>query len=357
MVKERFIEIVDKYLSGSATDSEKQLVEEYLTRLEINEANDVKRANEQKLKEEIWQQVELKTRQQRAEPGQLRWYKTKAMRSVAVAATIILVVGLAIILYNINRSKEPALATKDVKQIDSIISVVHHEKNATGKQKSIQLPDGSLIVLANESEITWREPFINKRDIILVGKAYFKVAKNKTKPFTVISSDISTTALGTQFTVTTLKKANRIIIRLYEGKVVVRSVLKGNRKLLNDVYLLPGQVFIYGNSRPKVRTFKLRSGDRPEQVINRELEQEDPTIPQNNDRSWYMFNNELLQHVLDQLAEIKQVKIIYDKKDVQNIYFTGRYNSSDSIETILKQIGTLNNLTITTNDNAFTITK
>jgi transmembrane sensor len=357
MVKERFIEIVDKYLSGSATDDEKQLVEEYLTRLEINETNGLNSTNERKLKEEIWQQVELQTEQQPSLVVQLPWYKRKAFSSVAVAASIILVLGVAIILFTKNMSNEPSLAKTDSRRVDSIITVVHRETNLTAKQRSIQLPDGSMVVLANKSEITWREPFTNKRDIILVGKAYFKVAKDKTKPFTVISRDISTTALGTQFTVTTYKNINRIIIRLYEGKVVVRSLSTGNPKLPSDVYLSSGQVLIYGNSTSRVRTFRLRKGDKPEQLIHRELEQDEPTIPQNNDRSWYMFNNELLQHVLDQLAEIKQVKIIYDKRDVQNIYFTGKYDSSDSIGTILKQIGTLNNLTISFKDNAFTITR
>src|SRR5207253_1857642 len=134
----------------------------------------------------------------------------KAFFSAAVAASIILIVGwLTITLFKTNKSTEASFATTDSRPVDSLITVVHHETNVTGKQKNVQLPDGSLIVLANKSELTWREPFINKREITLLGKAYFKVAKNKTKPFTVISRDISTTALGTQFTVTTFKNASR----------------------------------------------------------------------------------------------------------------------------------------------------
>ena len=64
-----------------------------------------------------------------------------------------------------------------------------------------------------------------------------------------------------------------------------------------------------------------------------------------------------LEEVFDQLAEIYNVKIVYDKKDVKNLYFIGKYNSAASVETILKRIAILNNLTITKQDSAFIITR
>jgi hypothetical protein len=50
-------------------------------------------------------------------------------------------------------------------------------------------------------------------------------------------------------------------------------------------------------------------------------------------------------------------KIVYDKKEIQNIYFTGKYNGSFSLENILKEIATLHNLTITRKDNTYIISK
>jgi ferric-dicitrate binding protein FerR (iron transport regulator) len=279
--------------------------------------------------------------------------------SAAIAASVILVIGLGWKFF-VNNKQETPVALNTNKKADSIMTVVRHEVNTTGKAKTIVLQDGSQIVLWDKSEVSFQEPFINnRRDITLIGKADFKVAKDSTRPFTVYSGDLATTALGTQFIVTAFENENRITVRLYEGKVVVKPVVKGNRKLKKDIYLLPGQEFIYDNNiTAKVRTFKLNDvAAREEGVMKEEQSQDDPSLPQNAKGSWYMFNNQPLEQVFDHLAEIYNVKIVYNKEDVQDMYFIGKFDKSASLEVILNRIGTLNNLTITKKDSTFTISK
>ncbi|MBD0367531.1 MAG: FecR family protein [Flavisolibacter sp.] len=277
---------------------------------------------------------------------------------IAAAASILFMIGLGWKLLHNKKSDAPTVAQESSKLKDTLLAVVRHEVNTSGKEKRVQLPDGSMIVLADKSEITYREPFTNKRDIILIGKAYFKVAKDKTKPFTVISGDISTTALGTEFTVTAFENASRITVRLYEGKVVVKPVANGNQRLKKDVYLLPGQEFVYDSkTTAQVKTFKLNDAASPEVIMNEELSRDNPSVPQNAEGTWYMFNNQSLTQVFDQLAEMYKVEIVYDKKDVQNMYFIGKFDKSRSLEIILQQIGTLNNLTVTKKDSVFIISK
>jgi ferric-dicitrate binding protein FerR (iron transport regulator) len=194
-----------------------------------------------------------------------------------------------------------AVQTRD-RQADSTLAFMHHEVNTSGKEKRVQLPDGSLIVLADKSEIGYREPFRDKRDITLRGKAYFKVAKDKTRPFTVISGVVSTTALGTEFTVTAFENTSQIIVRLYEGKVVIKPVEKGNLKLRKEVYLLPGQQFVYGGKSVTKMKMAPSTEATPEELLVRELPLDNPSIPQDNEGSWYMFNNQSLDQVFDQLA-------------------------------------------------------
>jgi transmembrane sensor len=281
----------------------------------------------------------------------------RMLTSLAIAASVLLVIGLGWKLFS-NNKVESTVVQNTKEKTDSILFIVRHEVNTTDKEKKVQLPDGSVIILADKGEITYREPFTNRRDITLIGKAYFRVAKDQTKPFTVISGDISTTALGTEFTVTTLKDQNRIIVRLYEGKVVVKPIDKANKKFKNDVYLLPGQEFVYDNQLSgKKRAFKLNDAAAPEKILSEELHRDNPLLPENAEGSWYMFNNETLGQVFDQLAGLYNVQIIYDQKDVQDIYLTGKYDRSDSLEYILDQIGTLHNLKITKKDSAFIITK
>lgn len=280
------------------------------------------------------------------------------LRRIAIAASVILIIGLGWRLFSSNKPA-PSLARHTEKKSDSLHFFVRHEINTTGKEKRIQLPDGSLVLLADKSELTYREPFAGTRDIMLTGKAYFKVARDKTKPFVVTSGDVSVTALGTEFTVTDFKSTLQIVIRLYEGKVVVKAVSKANKRMKGDVYLLPGQEFVYGGrTAGKVQSFSLTPPDaEPEQILHQELSHEDPSLPQNTEVSWYMFNNESLDQVLADLASLYDVEIMYDKKDVQNIYFTGKYNNADEVETILKRICTLHGLTMSRKDKVFTITK
>lgn len=278
-------------------------------------------------------------------------------RRLAIAASVILVIGLAWMFF-VKDKQERAITSNLTKKTDNIVFVLRHEVNTSGKEKRIQLPDGSMIVLANKSEITFRQPFNTERDITLIGKAYFKVAKDKTKPFTVFSGDISTTALGTEFTVTTFKKNNQIIVRLYEGKVVVKAVNKSNKKLKKDIYLLAGQSFVYNSQIPaKVKELKIDGIFAPEKIIKQELSFDDPSLPEKIESSYFMFNNQPLAEVFDNLSALYSANIIYDKKDVESLYLIGKYNRTDSLETILKRIATVNNLKVTKENDAFIISK
>src|SRR4051812_21468307 len=99
-------------------------------------------------------------------------------RRIAVVASVILVIGLVWMFLGKDKPGN-AIVNNSEKKGDSSVFVVQHEVNTSGTEKNIELPDGSLIVLASKSEITYREPFTYKRDITLTGKAFFKVAKDK----------------------------------------------------------------------------------------------------------------------------------------------------------------------------------
>jgi hypothetical protein len=282
----------------------------------------------------------------------------RIMVRIAVAASILLLIGLGWkFRFFINDKGNTTVASILKKKKDSVTFTMRHEINTSGHDKRIHLADGSLIVLTNNSEITFREPFVGSRDIALTGKAYFKVAKDKTKPFTVASGDILTTAVGTEFSVTAIKNAHQIIVRLYEGKVVVKASDPDNARMKNDIYLLPGQQLIYGDQTTvRVEFFKVKI-QAPEESLNNELPADNPAIPENVDRPYFMFNDQSLSKVLDNLAAIYNVKIIYDKNDVQKIYWTGKYDRSESLETILKRIGKVNDLLVIRENNDTYIVK
>ncbi len=301
--------------------------------------------------------------EKRESPGIEPVLKVKSRRSVlrrlsvatGVAASVLLIIGLGWKFFYTGGKGggAPLQLDKDT----NTVFVAHREKNTTGKDVNVNMSDGSVVVLANNSEIRYVEPFVNKRTINLTGKAFFKVAKGKAIPFIVGSGCITTTAIGTEFTVTAFDHADLMSVRLYEGKVVVKPVNKADPRMKADVYMLPGQELLYDYKKGvTVRNFrsetaKLKETDKAPSVIDK------LDAPTGTSGSWYMFNNQSLAQVLKSLSALYNVKIIYNEKDIKNIYFTGKYDKTESLDIILNRIATINELKITKDSAAFIITK
>ena len=284
-------------------------------------------------------------------PGMVR----KLLVATAVAASILLIV---IAGYNWlgNKKNKDAPVMAKVETNNRATVVTRHEVNTSGIVKRLILQDSSEIVLDPLSEVSWNEPFTNnRRDIMLKGRARFHVAKDKTKPFTVFSGQIATTALGTQFTVTAFEKEDFITVQLFEGKVVVKAADSIQPKLKSDFYLLPGEELLYSNKQYTARVRRFVNDNTAARRNEDDRTEDQPLLPVDNG-SWYMFNNQPLAQVFKQLEEMYGVHISYSKTDIEKMYFIGKFSKNDSVSNILEQIASLNNLTITKQNNDYIIT-
>lgn len=275
----------------------------------------------------------------------------RRMRRFATAAAVVLVIGLGW-LY-LSKSDQPPSVVSNTTPRDTVTTLVKHEVNTSGKEKSITLADGSMIVLFNNSEVMYEMPF-NRRYIKLTGKAFFKVAKDASRPFTVASGAIATTALGTEFTVSAFAKTKQLSVRLYDGKVVIKAIDKTTSLIKHDVFLTPGQEFIYGPYTTTVRTFRADS-QNPYVRKNNADAVDSPSLPVNAKGSWHMYNNQPLAQVLNHLAATYKVMIVFEDKDVKQKYFVGQFKTTDSIEVILKLITKANKLKYTREDSTYII--
>ena len=127
-------------------------------------------------------------------------------------------------------------------------------ENKNRQSVLLNLPDGSHVRLFGQSHIRYVEDFTEKaRDIELVGRAYFDVASDPKRPFSVLAAGTKTTALGTSFTISTQSRNQAVTVALHTGKVLVSS-LKNSFK----------QVFLNGPGQ-KLRIDKLGQTqvDRP----------------------------------------------------------------------------------------------
>lgn len=217
----------------------------------------------------------------------------------------------------------------------------HKSIRNTGKiSKEVTLTDGSIVTLFADAKIEYDEPFQNnRRDIRLAGEAVFKVAKDKTKPFTVFSGELSTTALGTLFKVSNIQHNGAITVNLYEGKVVVKSQGSATKRAEN-FYLYPGDKLVYNK---QTASFNLTRKKIVAQMRQGHL---------------LVFEKASLSDVFDQLASTYNVHIQYANDDFTQMYYIGSFDQSDSIQHILENIAKLNGLKLTkSTENEYIITK
>lgn len=92
---------------------------------------------------------------------------------------------------------------------------------ATGEQRSIALPDGSMVALNSKSRVRVRLSDQERKIDLLAGQAFFQVAKDQHRPFVVHSGDTVIRAVGTEFDV--YRRKNGTTVTVIEGRVAIAS--------------------------------------------------------------------------------------------------------------------------------------
>lgn len=91
-----------------------------------------------------------------------------------------------------------------------------------GENRVITLEDGSRVSMGGDSRIEVRM-LPERRDLKLVrGEALFAVAKDASRPFSVMAGSAAVTAVGTQFNVR--RSSDRVMVSVLEGRVRVQPV-------------------------------------------------------------------------------------------------------------------------------------
>ena len=90
-----------------------------------------------------------------------------------------------------------------------------------GRQQTIDLPDGSRITLNTDSQVEVDYGKNARRIHLVRGEAYFEVAPNKKKPFSVYAANGVVTAVGTAFTVRL--RQEKLDVTVSEGRVALSS--------------------------------------------------------------------------------------------------------------------------------------
>jgi ferric-dicitrate binding protein FerR (iron transport regulator) len=122
-------------------------------------------------------------------------------------------------------------------------SGMNYVEAAHGKRSTIDLADGSRVILRAGASLSWPKRFGDPREVELTGQAFFEVAEDPGSPFVVATANARITVLGTSFDVD--QRAGLTRLSVISGRVAFAG-----RDNAASVELGPGQASICMGSSP-----------------------------------------------------------------------------------------------------------
>jgi transmembrane sensor len=108
----------------------------------------------------------------------------------------------------------------------------HSIETELGEWKAVTLADGSELQLGPNTRLKFDLNDEQRSIALLRGEAYFKVAKDATRPFLVEANAYAVKAVGTQFAVS--HRSDELIVTVREGEVRVAPRTRSNRQAGDD---------------------------------------------------------------------------------------------------------------------------
>lgn len=299
----KHLNLLNKVLSNQASYEEKQVLEQWIEQDKQNEAFIEETTEVWDLAgnygEELpidttiaWNKFEARLNQQISEKPRESIVRFLLVHWKA-AAVIGLICLAAIGVYNNGNN------------LEKITSTIAQVETGVKEQQEVRLPDGSIVVLNENSMLSYDENF-QTRKVTLKGEAFFDVTKQAGEPFEIMTTTTKTTVLGTSFNVRAYENKN-VEVAVLAGKVAVEKL--GTEK--GRVLLLPNQTVVYD-------------------VASGTMEKE--TAPNANAMAWktqeLVFKNSILSEVVEVLEQYFGVEIESNEK-VLNCHYTGSFKNPD----------------------------
>lgn len=185
-----------------------------------------------------------------------------------------------------------------------------------GKIQKIYLSDSSSVTIASGSVFKYPKAFSkNERVVYLTsGRAFFKVAGDRSRPFSVKSGELSTTALGTSFTVQYNAKYKWEKVSLYTGKVVIKRT--DTNTGVAPVFLTPGKAYELNGSVENSMSFNVA---------------EQPPL---NDKNSLLFMHTPFHEAVYQIASYYHINIDFNQKSTGKYTVNGDFSGQTKEEAL-----------------------
>jgi ferric-dicitrate binding protein FerR (iron transport regulator) len=223
--RKAFGKLLQKYLEGKCSESEKELVEQWYELIDEEPRQNYTEKEWEALQYKLWRKIEEESFEpadysQETALGFSIWHSYR----VGIAASITLLLGVGLWWYLIQPNGKSAIVSAQQSK-NEFTSM----DNTSAKPIRIDLEDGSTVTLSPHSQLQYPNHFAaNKREVQLTGEALFEVSKNPEKPFYVITDKLVTKVLGTSFYVRTVEATKKVEVEVLTGKVSVYEKEKVN---------------------------------------------------------------------------------------------------------------------------------
>jgi Fe2+-dicitrate sensor, membrane component len=294
-----FRKYIDSLKGNLPIDDENLLNEESVRKEMEKQWNTVPSAPIDSLKDknEMWEnissQINLRKKQN----------KFKLFGIYGMIASVLLLISVGSFFFNRYEPKE------------SIIYIV-----CTGNQDKniLTLDDGTKVKLGAGSRLTYPATFSGKeRSVHLEGQAFFDVAKDTEKPFSVEIKNITVTALGTSFEVFHDKHNHTVETILLTGKVKIEHPDTRSDQLISNI-LYPNRKY----------TVSLKTGE-----THLKSENADKYSAWRN-YNGLDFTDEKLSVIIPRLEYWYGCEILYNSEDIPDERFTFKVKN-ESLDLIL----------------------
>jgi transmembrane sensor len=241
MNKQELEQLIERYLAGECTSEEKNYLMEFFDSYRASEEIwDTEGLGDMaKFKHILYREIKSKSM---SGEQKLRFVdRSLFKRTIKFAATIVIVLGLGLVVYNLQDQATPA-------DLAGPLLVDWNTKNtASGEKLTFRLSDGTVVKLNSDSKLTFPGTFLDSvRVVELEGEAFFDVTKDPIRPFLIRTKDITTSVLGTSFNINAYPESNHIAVSVVTGKVKVEKVsYKNVDDPVNVLYLYPTRKATY----------------------------------------------------------------------------------------------------------------
>lgn len=249
------------------------------------------------------------------------WYQSIAWRWAAAA---MLLVGITWFGWQNNQQGVDTSTRMYQRLVAKSETPLQEITNTSSRNQLVMLSDGSSVLLQPNSRISYPKQFNRhaKREVYLVGEAFFEVAKNPEKPFFVYADNLITKVLGTSFTVRATGK-NQVNVMVKTGKVSVftrsdkERVEKQESKQLIGLVLTPNQRVQFNQEENRL----LRSLVESPTLLDMPIQQ-----------AMFAFSDTPVSKVFASLERAYGVEIVFDAEVMKNCYLTASLDDEPLFE-------------------------